>query len=268
MKFTKIRLQGLNTIDLPITNVSSSDPYILKSIDGLGPPPVNLFIDQTLDLDGYYKGRQIRYREPVLQIGLNSNYVTGVMVSDLRSELYGLLSPGSSEAIRLSIFNNDTEIMYTTGYIKTMDIVPFSATPEVQVTMSCLKPFMEAPIGIHVETLPGESVEVTNEGTAETGLYFEVLFTASVTDFVITDSRGNIMEINYAFDVDDVLTVDTRSGSRGINLTRDETTTSIIYALSMNSKWLWLYGGNNTITVNNTTFTWQDFYYVPQYWGI
>lgn len=268
MKFTKIQLQGLSTIDLPIANASSSDPYILTSAEGLGPPAIDVFIDQTLDLDGYYKGRQTQYREPVLKIGLNPNYITGVTVADLRTELYGLLSPGSSDSIRLSLFNEDVEVMYTTGYLKRMEIVPFSPTPEVQITMSCLKPFMQAPVGIHVETVPGESVVVANEGSAETGLYFEVQFTTVETDFTITDSRGKSMKIIYAFEVDDILTVDTRSGSRSITVTRDEETTSIIYALSMNSSWLYLYGGNNTLTVDTTNFTWLDFYYVPLYWGI
>jgi len=268
MNFTKLRLKGLTTVDLPIKNATVNDPFILKAADGLGPPEIDVFVAKTRDLGGYYKGRQTQYREPVLRIGLNANYKTGVMVSDLRSQLYGLLTPNSSEEIQLVIVDGNNELMFTSGYVKKLEIVPFNVTPEVQLTMSCLDTYFQAPVGIHVETYPGAAFQVLNQGSAETGLYFQITITQGLSWLIVTDARGNALKINYIFQANDVLTVDTRPGSRAITVVRGGVTQNIIYSLTTDSSWVYLYGGLNALTFSTANFTWNDLYYIPQYWGI
>lgn len=268
MKFTSIRLKGLYTIDLPISNIRATDPYLLKSAEGLGPPEVNIFISTTTNMDGYYKGRQAQYREIVLNIGLNPNYQNDITISDLRTELYGLLSPLASDSFDIFILNNDVELMQVQGYIKKFEIMPFTAEPEVQLTISCLKASFESPNTIFIETISDTYQEVLNLGTAEAGLILEIEFQSECTNFTISDSRGNTMVINHDFFELDILNIDTRPGNRSITLQRDNTIESIIYSLSMQSEWLWLYGGLNVITTPNTEFAWRTLSYIPQYWGI
>jgi hypothetical protein len=268
MKFTSIRLKGLNTIDLPVSNISAKDPYLLKSAEGLGPPEVNVFISQTVNMDGYYKGRQAQYREIVLNISLNQDYQSDITISDLRAALYGLLSPLSNDSMDIIIIDDTVELMRTQGYIKKLEIMPFAAEPEVQLTISCLKAYFESPNTVFVETVPGTYQEVLNLGTAETGLILAFEFDTECTEFVIFDSRGNTMTINHDFFPNDILVIDTNPGNRSITLGRDETASSIIYALSMDSEWLWLYGGLNIITTTNSDFTWEELSYIPRYWGI
>lgn len=268
MKLTKIRIKGLSTIDLPVRNASVNDQFIIKAADGLGPPEIDVYVAKTRDLGGFYKGRQPQYREPVFRIGLNPNYKNNVSVSDLRTTLYGLLTPNDSDEVQLILMENDDEVMYTIGYIKKFEIVPFNTVPEVQVTMSCLDTFFKGFHMIHAETVAGSQVDVLNEGSAETGLYFKLKFTQNVPWFIITDARGNSMNINFRFQVNDILTVDTRPGSREITVLRNGDLYNAIFALTMDSKWVYLYGGINRLRFNTTSFIWYDLSYIPQYWGI
>lgn len=268
MKFTKIQLRGLNVVDLPLTNVSPFDPYILKDAQGLGPPDINLFLERTMDLDGYYKGRQTRYREPTLTIGLNPNYIENRTVSDLRQALYGLLSPTFSDKIELGIFDESTERMVTQGYIKNMEGPFFTESPEIKLTLLCETPYFEAPSIMHVETPAGLTLSFNNEGNAETGLFFEIRFTDAVSMFSIVDTRGNSMVLNNDFKNQDLLLIGTNPGNRFITVTDIFETRTIIHALSMDSKWVLLYGGPNTLTFNTNKFVWNDLYYKPKYWGI
>lgn len=277
MKFTSIRLEGLQHIDLPITNAKVSDPYILKEAEGLGPPEVNIFITQTRHMDGYYKGREAQYREIVLTIGLNPNYKDNIMISDLRSELYGLISSGLSDSIDIVIVNNSTDLMRTTGYVKKMEVVPFRADPEVQITISCISSCFRDQKNMYVD-IDSENgfQDITNKGTAETGIVFTVQANAAFSPgFMITDDRQNSMWINEKFEQNDILTIDTRPGSRSIMVTRFHPRTlsyeapkSLLYALSRDSDWVWLYSGVNRLSFFSSVFSWTEFYYTPQYWGI
>jgi len=269
MRFTSIRLKGITTVDFPVVNTSSFDPYILKSAEGLGPPEINVFIAQSSGMDGYYKGRETQYREIVLSVSLNPNYKENITVSDLRSELYSLLSSGVSDSIDFVIVNEDgIEFMYTTGYIKKMEVVPFSATPEVQITIACAKSYFEASDGIHASLNPTQTQqEIINEGTAETGFVLTVSCQYTTPQFDLFDYRGKKTVIQFDFKQDDILIIDSRAGSRSITLERDDVFENIIYAMSMDSDWLTLYNGYNRI-YSYSDFLWDDLYYIPRYWGI
>lgn len=268
MKFTKIRLIGLSTIDLPVADAESTDRYILKSAEGLGPPEIDVSIATTLHAGGVYQGRRPQQREPVLQIGLNPDYRTGQTASDLRNSLYGMLTPGHVDAVILQIMDGVDVVAHTKGYVKTLEIVPFAKDPEVQLVLSCLTPYFEAPEIIFVS--PGDAAQpsIENVGTAPTGFYMEVNFTGPVSGWSLVDPAGKEMEFLYDFVVNDKLAVDTRPGSRGVWLTRDLVISNLIFALTANSIWPQLYGGDNIFSTSSQGFEWGEVYYYPQYWGI
>ena len=150
MYFTKVLLTGITPISLPIVGALPSDVYILKSVEGLGPPEVDVSITKTLNAGGVYQGRQPQNREIVLMIGLNPNYKIGQTVSDLRESLYGFLTPGYLDHVVIEIVNGVTTIAKTIGYVKKIEINPFSKDPQVQVTLACLKPYFEAPTILYI----------------------------------------------------------------------------------------------------------------------
>ena len=267
MYFTKIRLNGLTVVDLPIVDAKPSDIYILKNAMGLGPPEVDVSIMNTLNAGGFYQGRRPQPREVVLHVGLNPDYGIYQTVSDLRKSLYGMLTPGAIDNVKIELMNQETSLVYTTGYVTKLEIAPFSQTPEVQITFRCLQQYLFAPAYLYLELESTSQPVITNIGTAPAGFHMEVIFSAAVSEWTLTDSVGKIMRVQYPFAIGEKLILDTRPGDRGI-WKNAGTVTNIIYALSADSTWHMLHGGDNIFTTSSPGFTWGDVYYLPQYWGI
>jgi hypothetical protein len=268
MRLTKLRLNGLAVVDLPIIGATPQDVYILKGVDGLGPPEIEVRIGDTLNAGGVYQGRRAQNRQIVALIGLNPDYSAGQVPADLRTSLYGMLSPSADDAITVQIVDDEDVVASTTGYVSKIEINPFSDKPEVQMTIDCDKQYFEAPGQLFLSPDSKPSPVIDNVGTAPTGLHMELQFTADVTNWTITHISGRKMEINYAFLTGDLLEIDTRPGQRGIWVTRVGVRTNIIWALSSDSIWHMLHGGANNFATSSSSFDWGDVYYLPQFWGI
>lgn len=268
MYFTKIRLNGLTSVDLLKVDASPSDLYILKSVDGLGPPEVDVAIANTLNAGGHYQGRRPQNRELVFLIGLNPDYSSGMTASDLRETLYGMLTPGYTDKVVIDVMDTTTVVATIIGYVSRLETVPFSKDPMVQLTMPCLQQYLEASADLYVSPASKSAPVITNVGTAPAGFRMEITLTSGLSSWTLSDATGNKMQITYAFLTNDILKIDTRPGSRGIWVTRSSVTTNIIYALSADSIWYMLYGGANAFTTSSQAFNWTNVYYLPQYWGI
>ena len=273
MKMTKIKLIGLSAIDLPIVGALPSDNYILKSAEGLGPPEIDVLISDTINAGGYYQGRRPHNRELVFMVGINPDYKIGQTAADLRTTFYGLLTPGYSSSVLVEIIDGANTVATITGYVKKLEINPFSKDPEVQITIACLQPYFQDKNLLYIVPTVATDVRITNLGTAPAGFHMELIFTANVTNWKIENAAGVLgpgqkMDFVYNFLIGDKLTIDTRPGFRGVWLTRGGLTTNIIYTLSSSSIWYMLHGGVNIFTASSLAFTWGDVYYLPQYWGI
>lgn len=268
MYFTKIRLKGLNSVDLPIVDALPSDRYILKNASGLGPPEVDVSVVNTLNAGAFYQGRRPQPREVVIHVGLNPNYNSNQTVSQLREVLYGLLTPGTVDEVRIEIMEESTVLFYTLGHVKNLEIAPFTATPEVQITIACHQQYLEATSDLYIDPGPLDFPTIDNIGTAPAGFRMEVVFTSPTNVWSISDDIGRTMKFDYSFTTGDILTIDTRPGYRGIWRTRSGFTLSIIYSLSVESTWHMLHGGDNLFATNLQNFTWGDVFYRPSYWGI
>jgi hypothetical protein len=268
MHFTKVRFNGLSTVDLPILGALPSDPYILKNVEGLGPVEIDVSIADTLNAGGVYQGRRPQSREIVASVGLNPDFKVGQTASDLRASLYGMLTPGYSDNITIQVMDSAVIIAQTTGYVSKMEINPFSKDPEVQITIPCLQQYLQAQNLLYVTPASKSAPAIVNTGTAPAGFHWEVIFTSNVTNWTLSDPTGKKMQFTYAFLTGDKLEFDTRPGSRGVWLTRSAVRSNIIYTLSSDSIWYMLYGGNNVFATSSQAFNWGDVYFLPQYWGI
>lgn len=268
MRFTKLRFNGLTVIDFSIIGATPQDVYICKSVDGLGPTEIDVSIAETLNAGGFYQGSRPHNRQIVALVGLNPNYTAGQVPGDLRESLYGLLTTGGDDEITVQIVDDEDVIASTVGHVSKMEINPFSETPEVQITTDCEKAYFVAPNELFLEPASKPSPTIENVGSAPAGIHLEVMFTEALPGWTLERSNGQKMQFDYDFLVGDLLTVDTRPGSRGIWLTRVGVLTNIIYALSADSVWFMLYGGVNSFATSSSSFDWGDVFYLPQFRGI
>lgn len=251
---------------------AQSNPEIfIKSITGLGPPEIDLFMADTAFATRYYQGRRPQTREIVVRLGFNPSLLIPGGYSSLREALYDLWLSPDADLVQFQFMRSFSPVAVTSGYVKTFEANIFSKDPEVQVTFICPEPYIRG-LGsdVNLAELNAQSrssPSVNNIGSAPTGLRFEIAFTAAASSWSI--SRGNQkMLFNYAFLSGDRLIVDTRPGQRAISLVRAGVTTNILVSLHSSSKWIELIGKYNLFTITPTSYNWVSLYFDPCYWGL
>lgn len=269
MKITKLRFIGYTTVDLPIIGALPSDYYITKDVDGLGPTEVDVSIADTPFMGGVFQGRRPQNREIVAKVGLNSPHIVGYTPEDLRDELYGMMTPGPSGSMQIQAMSGENVVGVTDGHVKKIEPSLFSKEPEVQLTIACLSPYFRSMDYTFVTGLNKASPQITNLGSAETGFRMNVELTQNMGNWAIAKApHGERMDLSWPFLAGDILTLDTRPGSRGVSFTRAGTTYSLLHALSTNSEWISLYRGLNTFYTSSESFNWGEVYYRPEYLGV
>lgn len=282
MKFTKIRLAGPSNVDLPKEGVVSPiNPFLLKGADGLGPVEVDVSMANTLQMGGVYQGRRPQLREITVLVGLKPDWNIGQTAQELRTTLYGLLTPKFDNMIKVQLMDGDVVVAEARGYVKTMEISAFSKDPEVQVVVSCDHAYLRAPSPVFVE--PDTSISdgytvatINNPGTAPSGFWMGFTLTEDHSGSlqILEDTfMGKIMSLGSSFNAGVTFIVDTRAGSRGVWRIPPGTTNfiSILDELDPTSPWIQLHGGINNIKINVTTgFEWfgGKFSFTPAYWGV
>jgi hypothetical protein len=270
MYASKIRLVSNSVIELPIIGALPSDRYILKSATGLGPPEVDVTITETIDAGGVYQGSRPHNRELVFLVGLNPDFAIGETAINLRSELYGLLTPGYPDATTIELIVDNMPVLNTFGYVTKLEIVPFNKDPEVQITIACTTQYWDAVSDIHVAPVLGanNTFDIYNPGTASVGMYMDLTFNASLSNWTLMEVGGKYFSLNTSFVSGDKLVIDTRPGLRAILLTHAGSTKNIMFALSDLSSWTMLHAGMNNLSTNTGAYRWNDIIFRPRYWGI
>ncbi len=286
MKMDKLRFVGRNTVDFPLIGADVSGPFILKGVDGLGPPDVVVRMGKTVLEKAMYQGKSTTLRQMTAVVGLQPDWDAGQTPEELRTQLYGLLSPKANQMIKVQVMFEGVVQAFAQGNISKMVPVLFSKDPAVQIVMDCDYGYLLAPTT--VEQIPdaydwgGEepdsrAFDVINEGTAPSGFKMGV---------VIQDSPGSTLvlstgDLSQVLQIDgivwlsgDLFLIDTRPGSRGIwRSTGGGLYTSILNNLNASvSEWIYLEGaGINTLVLNTTAFDWNPIYnfeHQPAYWGV
>jgi len=265
MYFTKIRLNGGTDVDFPIIGALPSDTYILKAVDGLGPPDVNVII-----LDNVYQGRETANRQIVMRVGLNPNYGVNQTPEQLRSTLYKMLTLDYTSALRFSLMDGGIIVAIVDGYISKMEVAHFAKDPEVQITIECLQPYLLAPNPTVLVPTTKATFPVVNPGTASTWFKADFNITGTIANFTLSRNLKPLeqMKIQTTLLPGDVLSIDTRDGQKNITYTRAGKTENAVGILSIDSIWLELYAGLNTLKTSSAAFNWGSITFTPRYWGV
>lgn len=209
--FTHFRLsRGSYETILPVKNATQADPFIVKSVDGLGPPEVIVSI-----VNGKYQGQTPQDKELVIRIGLNPDYSSGATPSGLRNQLYKYITPNEVPT-KFEIMSGETTLVEIYGYMKKLEIVPFNKEPEVQFSFDCLGSYLLAPTETEY-TFPADSASifVPNPG-ADTGFEIEMEFPFPGSEgFAIElNSTGETMGLGNIDFAGSRFIIDTREGQR------------------------------------------------------
>lgn len=234
-----------------------SDGFVLQHIDGLDPVNAALVSSDYAQQDGaqFHSARRLT-RNIVITIGLEPDWSVDT-VRDLRNRLYAWFMPKSS--VELRFIDDGGLTVTTTGYVETFESALFAKDPFVDISVICFDPDL---LELTSETISGDTVSDTTEtlvayeGTVETGIIFTLEVDRTEDSFTIYHRKpsGQIVQMDFAGSLlaDDVLVINTVTGTKGATLTRSAVNSSVLYGISAQSEWIQLEPGDNYIRVYAT----------------
>jgi len=251
---TKIEVRSalgqLLTLELDTTD----DGLIVQDIDGLDPVKATLVSSSFAQLDGgLYQSSRRELRNIVMTIGLEPDYST-TSVRDLRNQLYVFFMPKS--AVNLRFFMEDDLVASIDGRVETFDTILFTKEPKVVISLICFDPDF---VDLTPVQVLGDTVETTDEitvqydGTVPTGILFSLMVDRTLEEFTIYHRAGddvvNTLDFAANLEADDILVINTVTGSKAVSLTRSSVVSSLLYGMSPQSIWIELQPGVNYIRV-------------------
>lgn len=284
MKMTKLRLVGATNVDLPIIGADASGPFVFKGADGLGPPDIVVNIGTTTQEGGIYQNRKAQNRQVIIRVGLQPEFDTGQTSEELRTTLYGLLTPRFGQLIRMEVWDDNAGVLIaqTEGHFSKFEPAIFAKETEVQLTLDTTSPYLNSPsllFQIPAEGVTGAKTwfDVENIGSAPSGFMMAINLTSTFTGpITINDNggpTGQLISVSRAWTAGDQFILDTRPGQRGV-WRKPSGSGAVVSVLndmdSLNSEWLQLYSGTNRLWINNINFDWvaPGFGHTPAYWGV
>ncbi len=236
------------TLLLPL--MDSSDGYSVKEIDGLGPVKATLVSSSMAQVDGgELHNKRREPRNILMKLGIEADYAVNT-VAELRNNLYDWFMTKSD--VELGFYMDDVLFATIDATVESCDPAIFTSEPGVDISLLCYDPDFHAPDPV---TVNGYTVSDTDTqtiayaGTSDTGIVFTLTFPGSATEIRLYNTRPdnvqNMMDIEAAFQANDILTVDTRTRRKKITITRSGTVSSVLYGLDSASSWISLMKGDN-----------------------
>ena len=245
---------------LTLTGVENK--WQIISIGGLNPPSAQLNMTQISGMDGArFNSSKLNTRNLVITIRINGTVYAN------RKELQDFFV--TKEQCRF-LFENGNGSVYIDGYVESLECDPFTASQIMQISMICPDPYFrstEAYIVAMSNTLAGfmfpfsieegepivfstfESSRITTIDTGtpfDTGVEIAVEFSGNVSSFLIANTTsGETIRINYAFQNNDVLYINTIPDSLAVRVYRSGTWINLFPYLATGSKLLTLHPGDN-----------------------
>lgn len=261
---------------LPILGVNTMDSLLIRSVTGLNPPDIDLFIGEYSRDGGSYQGRRVGNRNVVMTIDLNPNPALGETVSGLRDLLYKTFADPlvNADHVELVLREDDGRVRNLYGYCEKFETELFGIETMAQISMICPDPYIR---DLDVTVLTNEtstwvSVPFIYGGTAETGFETEIIISAN-TPVLHVRNNDQVMVFNYAFQNEDIVRLNTKRGERSVTVSRGGVVTSLLPALSYTSPWIELHSQSNTLNVygetpSSYTAGIKTLSYRASYWGV
>lgn len=236
------------------------------SITGLNPPPAQVNTTPIAGLDGAkFNSSKLNTRNIVITLHLNGN------IEENRQELYRFFRTKENCTFYFQNENRDVSIK---GYVETCEVDLFAnftnKGEEMQISIICPYPYFKAmaeiiadisneigaftfPFSINIGSpipfsvyIANRITNVENNSESETGAIIEIDFMDSVNTIEIKNTdTGDSMILNYAFQENDRVIINTNKGQKSITLIRNGNSTNIFSAMQKGSVFFQLAVGDN-----------------------
>ena len=219
--------------------ITQNSKYSLISVSGITPPTANINTSELATKDGsIFNSSKVKNRNIVLTIVFNEDPETA------RLELYRYFRV--KQYIKLNISTTNRTV-YTEGYVESMQIDVNEQRQRAQISIICPEPYFKSVTPTEI-TFTSNPQTISNGSDEDVG--FIATFTASgaVTNVSLkNNTTGAEFGLTYNLQSGDKLVIDTRTGEKGVTLTRGAVVTNLINYITASSDWVTLLVGNNAI---------------------
>ena len=255
--FTKVEVRNSQGALLTLQLGDTSNGYNVLDITGLDPVKATLVGSSFANQDGaVFQSSRRDTRQIGFKIGFDVDYsITSLRA--LRNNLYTLFRPETEVQLKFYMEDfidgqEDGYVIY--GRVESCQSPMFSQTPEVDVTLICYDPDFVDPVPTVVSgmtTGDPTATLINYAGTTETGYVFTININRTLSEFVIYNTDGNnvttTMDVINPFLAGDVVTISTVPGNKYATLLRGGVSSSILYAVTLQSTWTKFAPGNNWV---------------------
>lgn len=258
---------------LSFRDPGSENPYNVKNITGLD---ADELVPKSYGGAGSFRfyNLTLKSRDVVFKIGLNPSFRDGRSYSDLRDDLYKMISASRRGKIKI-LFKNLTDVKASlTGFVSKFNNPLFEKTQDVEITVKCDDPRLISPIPTILSDLdPSHFILSDDESTAPHGFSFDANITDAIASLKITDPNDSTWAFEVipsgGFLVGDKFHFSSEYNAKQLYLIRSSTTVYLGDVLVPGSVWPIIFPGINEFIFNHpSAMDWDTIQYYPTYWGV
>lgn len=280
MKVTSLELQwGLNQSKPPVVlsfrDPKRLSPYNVKGITGLDADEIIPQFYLGGFTEKFYQLSMMK-REIVVLLQLNPNFNNGESYSDLRDNLYKMISAHRTGIVKLVFKEGSTEKAYLTAHIIKFEAPQFNKVHEVQITLRCVSPWL---YGMNEVVVSGAGLSEAaanipdNESTAPHGFRWQINVLATRSTFIMNDPTDEswIFQFSpqYGLLNGDQLLFSSEPDNKYVRLVRAGVTYGMADVIHFGSTFPILFPGDNNFAIDSpSSFNWIGAWYTHAYWGI
>jgi len=274
---------------------NSFEKYMVRHIVGLdaeeliprfygfskqAPMPASASRDKFYDFT--MKPRQVSMR-----VILNPNFKNNESYSDVRDELYKMISATRTGQVIMYFHAEATAVAQLEGSITKFEAGYFNALPEVQITINCENPFLRGVIPViydlNDDSYPDpividDYIHVPDSlSTAPHGVKIIGVYNTTENSFSLRDHESpgeyewQFIASGFSAVADDEIVISSIAGEKNVLLVSGATTTYLLDKITSVSMWPMIFPGENRIwcqEVAEGTLDITRVEYYPLYWGV
>lgn len=229
-------------------------PYQVADIEGLDPGKATLVSTSYAGTDGdNFQSARRPARNIKIKLDFDPDY-DPKSLEELRSDLYPWFMPKSK--ITLRFYLSSGLYLDIIGIVESMDSLIFDQDPDVTVSVMCFQPdFVDGRmVSVEGSTVDDTTnTEIDYPGTVEAGTVLTINFNRDADEFSIynMDEGGRLQQLDYSGTLldGDSLVISSLRGNKGLTLTRDSVSSSVLYNRSAQSSWIEFTEGLNQFRV-------------------
>jgi len=281
MRVTNVALYA-NNEEAVSFSLRASEPtaqYMIRAMAGLDAEDiVPKFYGFGLKTQPRFYDMGMKARDIVMRIVLNPRFNLDESYSDVRDDLYRVISATRTGAVTLHFNSGGTTVAQISGFITKFEVPHFSALPEAQLTVTCNDPMLRAINPVILEPADLKTVNpiiiADSLSTAPHGFDLQVTFSAATPAFTVQDAATTpewVFKVipNGGFAVGDKLYFSSEYADKQLYMVRGGVTTHLVDRIQPGSIWPIIFPGANPFYfLEIGSFTWNELLYYAAYWGV